>query len=83
MQCLVDRALSGPEPSDEMIFLKTCNGSTCPRIYNEHKLSCIAGTRVEYGLENAGTSEGQLGTAAVSLFVLPLGRVPPEQSRGV
>ena len=32
---------------------------------------------------NAGASEGQLGTAAVSLFVPPLGRAPPEPSRGL
>ena len=32
---------------------------------------------------HAGASEGQLGTAAVSLFVPPLGRAAPEPSRGL
>ena len=41
--------------------------------------SCLGGT----GHGNAGTSEGQLGTATVSLFVPALGGAPLEPSRGL
>lgn len=38
---------------------------------------------MEQGMGNAGTSEGQLGTATVSLFAPALGGAPLEPSRGL